>query len=145
MMHVQDHAVSPADAVHWAASLVMSGLIAVAYPFFGVTSFAVRSLYPAFLHHQAPTAGDEEALVRLKNRLGVYLVVAGSVPLLAIGGLTMAATEAAGEVAAIIGCLCVGGILGLAVVYSFFRNLLTDLDALLRVVRRGPSRPQGSR
>jgi hypothetical protein len=145
MMYLQEHAIGHADAVHWAASLVVSGLIAAAYPFFGVTSFAVRSLYPAFLQHQAPTTADEEALVRLKNRLGVYLVIAGSVPLLAIGGLTMAATDAAGAVAAIIGSLCVGGILGLAAVYSFFRNLQIDLDALLRVVRRGRSRPEGSR
>lgn len=139
-MHLQSLPVSGAVAVHWMASLVVSGLIAVAYPFFGVTYFAVRSLYPGFLHHQAPGAVDDDELTRLKNRLGAYLVIAGSVPLLAIGGLTMVAAGSSEGTAAIIGFLCLGGIVGLAVVYFvFFRNLQTDLDALSRVVRSGGS------
>ncbi len=129
--------VSDVDAVHWVSSLVVSGLIAVAYPFFGVTYFAVRSMYPAFLHHQAPDETDEAELTRVKNRLGVALVIAGSVPLLAIGGLTMVAAGADDGTGPIVGTLCLGGIVGLAVVYSFFRSLQTDLDALLRVVRGG--------
>ncbi len=129
--------VSPHDAMHWVSSLVLSGLIAVSYPFFGVTYFAVRSMYPAFLHHQAPDETDEEELSRVKNRLGVALVIAGSVPLLAIGGLTMVAAGPNDGTGPIVGLLCLGGIVGLAVVYSFFRSLQTDLDALLRVVRGG--------
>lgn len=130
--------VSPQDAIHWGSSLVLSGLIAVAYPFFGVTYFAVRSLYPAFLQNQAPDNTDEVELTRVKNRLGVALVIAGSVPLLAIGGLTMVAAGTNDGTGPIIGSLCVGGIVGLIVVYfGFFRSLQTDLDALLRVVRGG--------
>ncbi|MBX3439526.1 MAG: serine/threonine protein kinase [Planctomycetaceae bacterium] len=139
-MRLQSLEVSRSDAVHWAASLVVCGLIAVAYPFFGVTYFAVRSLYPAFLHFQAPGAEDADELTRLQNRLGVYLVVAASVPLLAIGGLTMVAAGPAPApgTAALIGFLCLGGIVGLVVVYFvFFRNLQIDLDALSRVVGRG--------
>ncbi|MGD9855237.1 MAG: protein kinase [Planctomycetaceae bacterium] len=139
-MRLQSLEVGRSDAVHWAASLAVSGLIAVAYPFFGVTYFAVRSIYPGFLHHQAPGLADHDELARLKSRLGVYLVVAASVPLLAIGGLTMAAAGPTSGTGAIIGFLCVGGIVGLAVVYFvFFRNLQTDLDALSRVVRSGSS------
>lgn len=137
-MRLQSLEISRSDAVHWAASLAVSGLIAVAYPFFGVTYFAVRSVYPGFLHHQAPGTADADELARLKNRLGVYLIVAASVPLLAIGGLTMVAADSTAGTGAIIGFLCLGGIVGLAVVYFvFFRNLQTDLDALSRVVRSG--------
>ncbi len=136
-MRLNSLTVSPQDAVHWGSSLVLSGLVAVAYPFFGVTYFAVRSIYPAFLHHQAPDQSDEAELTRVKNRLGVALVIAGSVPLLAIGGLTMVAAGSNDGTGPIVGTLCLGGIVGLAVVYSFFRSLQTDLDALLRVVRGG--------
>lgn len=137
-VHFQSLELASSDAVHWTASLVVCGLIAVAYPFFGVTHFAVRSLYPGFLHHQAPGSADEDELTRLKNRLGAYLVVAGSVPLLAIGGLTMAAAGSSQGAAAIILFLCLGGSIGLFVVYFvFFRNLQSDLDALSRVVRSG--------
>ena len=77
-------------SAHFVGSLFICGLIAVAYPFFGVTYFAVRSLFPALLHHRASGPADEAELTRLHRRLGKYLVVAGSVPLLAIGGLIAA-------------------------------------------------------
>ncbi|MCA9074565.1 MAG: serine/threonine protein kinase [Planctomycetaceae bacterium] len=143
-MHIQAIPIDTPDAIHWVSSLVVSGLVAVAYPFFGVAYFAVRSIYPAFLHHQAPDETDERELSHLKSRLAIYLVIAGSVPLLAIGGLTMVAAGSEDGTASIVFSLCVGGSLGLAVVYFvFFQNLQTDLDALLRVVRGGSQRSAG--
>ncbi len=126
-MHVE-------SSIHWWGSLFICGLIAVSYPFFGVTSYCVRSLYPRLLILQGSTSDDSHELRRLQHRLGVYLVVAGSVPLLAVGGLALAPASDTNGSRAIVGFLCLGGIAGLAVVYSFFRRLQEDLEALLRVV-----------
>lgn len=124
------------EAIHFFGSLVICGLIAVAYPFFGGTYFAVRSLYPAMLHDEAPSARDEREQTRLYRRLGPYLVIAGSIPLLSIGGATMAATANTNMTASIIGWLSLGGVIGLGVVYSYYRSLQADLEALHRMVRR---------
>ncbi len=133
-MHLSTGTMNAELSLHWWGSLVICGLIAVAYPFFGVTSYCVRALYPPLLLHQGSPAEDARELRRLDNRLGVYLVVAGSVPLLAVGGLALASGGDSSGARAVIGVLCLGGIAGLAVVYLFYRRLQQDLAALLRVV-----------
>jgi eukaryotic-like serine/threonine-protein kinase len=109
----------------------------VAYPFFGVTFFGVRSLFPALLRHEPVEERDERELRRLHDRLGHYLVATGAVPLLSIGGAIFAPSENTAMHMQIIGWLCVGGIVGSIVVYfGFFNRLQADLEALLRLVRR---------
>jgi eukaryotic-like serine/threonine-protein kinase len=127
----------PAAIVSWFGSLIICGLIAVAYPFFGVTFFGVRSLFPALLRHEPVEERDERELRRLHDRLGHYLVTTGAVPLLSIGGAIFAPSENTAMHMQIIGWLCVGGIVGSIVVYfGFFNRLQADLEALLRLVRR---------
>jgi hypothetical protein len=138
VLHSLTLSLTASQATYFVGSLVISGLISVTYPFFAVTCFCVRSLYPAYLQRLSPGAEDEAELLRLAHRLGPFLVLAGSVPLLAIGGLTLAAATGTPGAGLIVGSLCVGGILGLSVVYSLFRILQADLEALLRVVRRVP-------
>jgi len=125
-----------ADMVHWFGSLVICGLISVAYPFFAVTFFAVRSLFPALLRYEPVEARDERELRRLHDRLGAYLVATGAVPLLSIGGAMFAISKDTAMAVTIIAWLCVGGIVGSIVVYfGFFNRLQSDLEALLRLVR----------
>jgi eukaryotic-like serine/threonine-protein kinase len=125
------------DVTRWFGSLVICGMISVAYPFFGVTFFGVRSLFPALLRHEPVEQRDEKELRRLHDRLGPYLIATGAVPLLSIGGAVFSIDKDAALTVTIIAGLCVGGIVGSIVVYfGFFNRLQADLEALLRLVRR---------
>jgi serine/threonine protein kinase len=69
-------------------SLVLCGLVAASYPFFVVTLFSLRSLYPIFLLSDLDRAAVDAPLLRkLGRRNAVYLVVAALVPLLGIAAL----------------------------------------------------------
>lgn len=83
------HAQLPVLAMlHFFFSLLLCGLVAAAYPFFVVTFFAVRSLYPVFLlAHLEGAAADAPLLRQVGRRNSVYLVVAALAPLLGIAAL----------------------------------------------------------
>jgi serine/threonine protein kinase len=69
-------------------SLVLCGLVAASYPFFVVSLFSLRSLYPVFLLSDLDRAAVDAPLLRkLGRRNAVYLVVAALVPLLGIAAL----------------------------------------------------------
>jgi eukaryotic-like serine/threonine-protein kinase len=69
-------------------SLVLCGLVAASYPFFVVSLFSLRSLYPVFLLSDLDQAAvDAPVLRKLGRRNAVYLVVAALVPLLGIAAL----------------------------------------------------------
>jgi hypothetical protein len=79
---------------YWArfiGSLVICGLLATAYPFFLVTWFAVRRLFPIYIQHAQCGPNDVGDLQRLQRRLHAYLIVAVCVPFVAIAGLSLAA------------------------------------------------------
>jgi hypothetical protein len=62
--------------------------VAAAYPFFVVTFFAVRSLYPVvLLAHLESAAADAPLLRQVGRRNSVYLVVAALAPFLGIAAL----------------------------------------------------------
>ncbi len=69
-------------------SLLLCGIVASSYPFFVVTLFSLRSLYPVFLLSDFNDAAADAPLLRqLQRRNAVYLVVAALGPLLAIAAL----------------------------------------------------------
>ena len=69
-------------------SLLLCGLVAAAYPFFVVTFFSLRSLYPVFVVSDYEGASSDADLLRRVGRWNaVYLVVAASAPFLAITAL----------------------------------------------------------
>jgi serine/threonine protein kinase len=70
---------------HFLASQTLSGLMAVAYPQFGVTFLALRVLYPRFVRDATLTAADAEGLRRVDESQSRYLLVAACVPMLAVG------------------------------------------------------------
>lgn len=120
--------------VHFLASLLVCGAIAVAYPFFFVTFYAVRYLYPALLPLGITSSDDDRMLRRLGRRSTLYLAVAASVPLVAVAGVTFLAPEQIGQVIAAVRVLSVGAIFAFVGAYWLFRQLETDLRALERVV-----------
>ncbi|QDU41080.1 Serine/threonine-protein kinase PrkC [Maioricimonas rarisocia] len=135
-IHYAAGSMPPSAYLHFIGSLVICGLVATAYPFFGVTSYAVRSIYPAMLQTCPGGPADARELQRLDQRLSWYLVIAASVPLLAISGLSL--VRPAGSVDAhlqfVEQAVCLGGIAGFGLAYRFFRQLQTDIAALLRIV-----------
>ncbi|MFE3546624.1 protein kinase [Nocardia sp. NPDC059177] len=120
--------------VHFLASLLVCGAIAVAYPFFLVTYYLVRCVYPVFLRHGEISAEDGQWLRALSRRSTWYLAVAASVPLLAVAGLTFLPPTDIPSVIIAVRVLCVGGIIAFVTSYLLFRALEADLKALERVV-----------
>jgi len=123
--------------LHFIGSLVISGLIATSYPFFLVSFFCVRRLFPVFAQQGVCDGQDGNELRRLQRRLPVYLVVAACIPLLAVAGLSTEALYGFEFDAPGMLLLCLGGIAGLAATYGFlYRPLQSDLSALISIIGR---------
>ncbi|MFC4124324.1 serine/threonine-protein kinase [Nocardia rhizosphaerae] len=120
--------------VHFLASLLVCGAIAVAYPFFLVTFYLVRCIYPIFLRHGEISTDDSAWLRALTRRCTWYLAIAASVPLLAVAGVTFLPPGDIPQVIVAVRVLCVGGIVAFVGSYLLFRALEADLAALDRVV-----------
>lgn len=127
----------PAEAyVHFIASLVVCGAMATAYPFFLVSLFTIRCLYPSFLPFGRAGGVDETMLAALGRRSVVYLTVAAAIPLIAVAGLTFVPAENIPDIIGVVRVVCVGGIVAFVASYSIFRLIERDLDALRRVVTK---------
>ncbi|MCM6773453.1 serine/threonine protein kinase [Nocardia sp. CDC159] len=125
---------APGRIVHFVASLVVCATIAVAYPFFLVTFFVVRCVYPSLLARGA-TSSDHADLRALGRRCTRYLAVAASVPLIGVvTGLMFLTPQEVSLVVDPIRWLCVGGVLGFVGNYWLFRRLEEDLRAFERAV-----------
>jgi eukaryotic-like serine/threonine-protein kinase len=69
-------------------SLLLCGLVSASYPFFVVSLFSLRSLYPVFLLSDLDRAADDVPFLRrMGQRNSLYLVGAALVPLLGIAAL----------------------------------------------------------
>lgn len=133
-LHFMTTGLSFADMVHFVGSLVVCGLIAAAYPYFGVTLLAVRVFYPALLAITPGDPQDEVQLHQVSQRAGSYLPVAGGVPMLAL--LLLYWVGGADETSArpIFAVLAAVGVGGLFMSYALFRMIQADLSALIRAL-----------
>lgn len=120
--------------VHFFASLGVCGAMATAYPFFLVSLFTIRCLYPSLLPYGHADSEDVRRLHALDRRSVVYLAVAASIPLVAVAGLTFVPAEDIPDIIGVVRVMCVGGIAAFVVSYSIFRLLESDLRALRRAV-----------
>ncbi len=115
--------------LHFVASLALCGLIASAYPFFGVACITVCCHYPAFARSDTLSRDDLHALESLVRWTWVYLLLAASVPMLSVAILV----EIGSQAHYALGLLAVGGIAGLAIACSMFRILQSDLAGLIAI------------
>ncbi|MFD4180616.1 serine/threonine-protein kinase [Rhodococcus sp. NPDC058514] len=136
-LRVAAGAIPRGSYVHFLASTVVCGAIAVAYPFFLVTFYAVRCLYPVLLPRELISADDARRLRGLERRSTRYLAVAASVPLVGIAGATFLPAAELESVVVPIRVLCLGAIVAFIAAYWMFRQLEQDLRALERVVSDG--------
>ncbi|NNH73402.1 protein kinase [Nocardia uniformis] len=128
---------APSTFAHFFAAQVVCATIALAYPFFLIMVYAVRSLYPQLLVRGGVGPADGRQLSALARRCNFYLAAAASVPLL---GAATATLVPAGDLATVIvpvRWLSVGGILAFVITYWLFRLLESDLRALTRAIPRG--------
>ncbi len=122
-----------------AGTVAVCAAIAIAYPFFLATLYAIRSLYPTFLPHGEVSDADARRLRRLRARSRAYLAVAAAVPLCGVLLATLVTPDELWSVIVPIRILCVGGIVAFVGVYWVYRMLEDDLDALSRVTSNDPS------
>jgi len=116
--------------VQFVASLAICGLIAAAYPFFGVAIVSVRAFYPSLIDRESMMPEDREDLKRLSRQTWVYLVLAASVPMIAV--LILAIGKSENRPALVV--LAAGGAFGYAIAITAFRLLQADLATLIRTI-----------
>lgn len=120
--------------LHFFLTQIVCGAIAMAYPYFLVNFYAVRSLYPMFLPHGGLGGTDARRLRQLDRRSTYFLAIAAAVPLLGVAGATFIPGEDIPSVIVPLRVLCVGSALAFIGVYWLFRMLEKDLAALERIV-----------
>ncbi|WP_145365981.1 serine/threonine-protein kinase [Stratiformator vulcanicus] len=127
------------EYVEFFGSLVLCGLIAAAYPFFLVTFYSVRVLYPPLLRVNLDLQTDQALLTRLRQWCWVYLGIAALIPLLSVMALTSLAlydADAARQTGWVLVSLSAGGLCGSGLAALLFRKILGDFDALLSAAPR---------
>jgi hypothetical protein len=134
------HAHLPLSAMlHFFFSLLLCGFVAAAYPFFIVTFFALRSLYPVFLTADLEgAAADAPVLRQVGRRNSVYLVVAALAPLLGIAALIADSwieenvIQEGAEKTMIV--FSAAGLVGLPWLFRLSHSIRTDLDTLTGIL-----------
>jgi serine/threonine protein kinase len=120
------------QASQFATSALLGGLIAVAYPYCGVSWLAVCGLYPGLIQPERFTAADQREIGQLLHESWLFLLLAAVMPLAAIA-LTMFLNQdqfALKDQSALIGFTIVG-IVGLFLSMMSFRALQHDLQVML--------------
>jgi hypothetical protein len=84
LLNVIRGSVPPSVYVHFVASLALCGLIAAAYPFFGVSLLALRCFYPALVHWDTMSKDELPSLRQLGRHSWFHLILAASVPMLSV-------------------------------------------------------------
>lgn len=131
-LHLMLGNVPTAVYAHFLASLALCGLIAAAYPFFGVTFTALRCFYPKLLRWDSITPGDVVHLQQLSRQCWFYLGLAASVPMIAVVILVLSGSDRRFELVA----LAAGGVIGFGIALTAFRLIQADLATLLRMLSR---------
>ena len=128
-MHVAADGQMPMEMyAHFWGSLVLCGLIAAGYPFFGVTWLSVRGMYPLLVRDNLDFEEDRHPLDRLTRRCWAYLITAVLVPFLAV--LVLMLVQLPSRFALIM--LSGGSLVGFVLVLMAFRSLQSSLQVLLK-------------
>jgi hypothetical protein len=130
--------------VYFSVSLFLGGLIAAAYPFFGVTFLYVRVSYPSLVQPGSISLEDRGWLDRVGTFSWQYLLLAGAVPMLTTSLALWIRTsdELSADSSAqspLLALLGVGGLAGLGLAFWLCRTVLRDLEVLKNLASR--SRP----
>ena len=133
LLHLFRGTVPASIYAHFVVSLTLCGLIAAAYPFFGVSLIALRSFYPSLVQWDTMSKAELPALRQLGRNLWFYLVLAASVPMLAVLILVLF-TDYERRFALV--ALAAGGTIGFGTAVSAFRLVQQDLQVLIKFIER---------
>lgn len=125
-MHFAIGSLPITDYFHFLGSLLLCGLIAASYPFFGVTYISLHAIYPRLLQTNEFRQQTPQIFSQLKRLTWIYLIMAFLVPTLSIA--TLALINLDDKLA--IGILTVAGTLGAVSIFQVFQSLHADLEAL---------------
>ncbi|MGW6426656.1 serine/threonine-protein kinase [Nocardia sp. NPDC055053] len=128
-----DHDLPARTALHLLLVSAICAAIAMTYPYFLITVYLVRCVYPMFLHHGQDFRSDGKSLTVLATRCRRYLVVAASIPLLVVASATFLPVADLLTTLTPLRTICVGGMIGFVFSYILFRIIESDIRALLRV------------
>jgi hypothetical protein len=129
------------DYLYFITSLALCGVIAATYPFLAIAWLCTHVLYLPLLRPGSTTLQDEAALERLRRWKWRYLLLAGTLPMLAIT-LALALSPLAGSAGhpMLLGILGLGGIVGFVLAILLSQHIEGDLEILEQAVAR--SSPQ---
>jgi len=125
-MHYAIGSLSVSNYLHFLGSLLLCGLIAASYPFFGVTYISLHMIYPRLLQTNEFRQQAPKIYLQIKRLTWIYLMMAFLVPTLSIAALAMINLD--DKIA--IGILTVAGTLGAISIFRVFQSLQADWDAL---------------
>jgi len=131
-LHIMLGNVPAAVYGHFVASLALCGLIAAAYPFFGISFVAIRGFYPMLTRWDSIVPEDVAALQKLHRQCWFYLGLAALVPMFAVVILVLSGSNSRFELVA----LAAGGAIGFGIALTAFRLVQADLATLIRLLSR---------
>jgi len=124
-------------AVHFFGSLLICGLIAATYPFFGITAIVLDGWYPLLLRPDGVPKVDIGPMERLEKLSWRYLIVAGTIPLLAL--LVLSTWGRAENRLALI-VLSAGGLALFGVIFFLARAIQNDLRLMCDLAKQHSNR-----
>ncbi|MCA9229945.1 MAG: serine/threonine protein kinase [Planctomycetales bacterium] len=119
---------------HFFMSLVLCGIVSMAYPYFLLTAIAVHSFFPKLVRDGVVTGPQWDHLQRLRSLNRFYLAMSALVPMLGV----LVAEAAGSELRWALMVASGGGIVGFAAMFGLERFIDRDLNALERIALGKP-------
>ena len=130
-LHLISGELTTEENVHFFVSLLICGMIAAAYPFFLLSTLAVRSFVPALLRGNTLVRDDARQLRGVTRRVDVFLALAGGVPAAGILALVISGLMNHHFGRSALAVLSGTGFFGFLFTLSLSRALKADIEALL--------------
>jgi len=121
---------------HFVLSLVLCGIVAMAYPYFLLTTLAVRSFFPALVRQGIVAGPHWQPLQRLRKLNKVFLALTALVPM--VGVMLAVAVESNQKGAMMI--FCGVGIVGFIAMFALERFIDRNIDAMERIAVDAPGK-----
>ena len=119
---------SKTQSIHFVSSLVLCGMIGASYPFFAVSVLVLDVWYPLLMRPNRRPHESELACYDWLERISArYFVLAGAVPLLSVGLLTLLATT---QNRLVLMPLSFGGFVVMAIVFRLHGRIVRNLRLL---------------
>jgi hypothetical protein len=115
------------DYAHFLASLTLCGMAAATYPFFAVTAYSVRALYPVLVEPAKMHAQESADLDWLERISWFYLAQGFLLPMLAV---MLMVTLGGEQHRVMLGVLSAGSLVGVGALVWLARTVQGDVLAL---------------